>query len=211
MKDDLRFWDDIAEKYARKPLPNPDSTKRKLDIVRSMMKANDVVLDIGCGTGTIAIELSAHAAKVEGLDISGEMVRIARDKAVGQKVDNVEFHQGTVTEGLASMSEQSLDGVLAFNIFHLVEDWQGAIRRVSELLRPGGYLVSSTACLGDSWVPYKPILALMRWAGKAPRVELLRREALLQTMRECGFDNIEEPDVGAEKSTAFVVARLAEG
>lgn len=46
----------------------------------------------------------------------------------------------------------------------------------------------------------------MRWLKKAPPVEIIRADALLQEFREAGFIDITTPDVGAEKIAAFVVA-----
>ena len=207
MTADAQFWDKLAERYARKPLPNPDSTRRKLDVMRSYMSPQDVVLDIGCGTGTIALELSSHASHVQGLDISEEMIKIARGKALALGISNIDFRQGTVEESLDGFEPESFAGVSAFNILHLTPAWPAVLQRIFAVLQPGGYFVSSTGCIGDSLVPYRPLLAVLRWVGKAPAVAIMRKDALLQGMQDAGFTDLAEPDVGAGKTTAFVVAR----
>lgn len=211
MTADATFWDGIAEKYASRPLPNPDSTRKKLDIVRGLLRPKDMLIDVGCGTGTIALELAASANIIHGLDISGEMVRIAREKAQAQSVDNVEFHQGGALEGLQQFDEGSVDVISAFNILHLVPDRDAVLRRIYALLKPGGSFISSTACLGSSWVPYRTMITVMRWFGKAPDVvEIFGADELAAAIRETGFVGLEQPDVDAGKLVAFFVAQKPE-
>lgn len=201
-----RFWDRIAERYSKRSLPDPDSTRRKLEITRSRMRPSDVIVDIGCGTGTIALELAPHAARLTGIDVSGEMVKIARRKASESSAANVEFLQAGVIEGLGRFEPGSVDGVCAYNILHLLSDWRSALQIIHKTLRPGGFFISSTVCLANSWVPYRPLIAVMRWFGKAPHVEFIRTETLLDGMRDAGFVGLARPDVGAGRIISFVVA-----
>jgi hypothetical protein len=80
------------------------------------------------------------------------------------------------------------------------------LQRIFELLKPGGSFVSSTAVLGETWVPYKPVLALMRRLGKAPAVGIFDTDTFLREVRDAGFVDISTPDVGADKTTAFTVS-----
>jgi len=207
MSTDATFWDQLADKYSRQPVADPDAFERKIEITRSKMTAPDVVLDIGCGTGSLALRLAPFAARVHGLDISSEMVRIAEGKARAQQVENVSFHVGAFDDGFTAFPDCSLDGICAYSLLHLVADRPAALARIHRLLKPGGFFVSSTVCLGESWVPYRPILAVMRWLGKAPMVEILAKATLDREVREAGFVDIVTPDVGTSAMIAFMVAR----
>lgn len=201
---DAAFWDNLAEEYAAKPVDLPSAFERKIEITQSLMLPSDVVLDIGCGTGSLALRLAPSGAQVHGLDLSSEMVRIAREKA--EDVTNVTFHNGAFDASFDAIPDGSLDGVCAYSFLHLIEDRSAALQHIHRLLKPGGFFVSSTVCLGESWVPYTPILTVMRWIGKAPLVKVVSKGALEEELTSAGFIDIAQPDVGAKDTTAFMVA-----
>lgn len=205
MTAEAAFWNDLAERYARQPVANPGAFERKIELTRARMKPTDVVLDLGCGTGSLALRLASSAATIHGLDISSEMIRIATAKAETAAVANVSFHVGAL-DSCELFEPESLDGVCAYSLLHLVDDLPAVLARIHRLLRPGGFFVSSTVCLGESWVPYRPILEVMRWFGKAPHVQMLRKHQLEQELRRAGFNGLEQPDVGAASNIAFIVA-----
>lgn len=203
---DAAFWDRLADKYSRQPVANPEAFERKIAITRAQMAADAVVFDIGCGTGSLALRLAPSAAHVHGLDASSEMIRIAQGKARDQHVDNVTFHVGAFDDGFTAIADGSLDGVCAYSLLHLVDDRPAALARMHRLLKPGGFFVSSTVCLGESWAPLGPLLTVMRWLGKAPRVTVLSKATLDREVRDAGFVDVEAPDVGAGPTIAFMVA-----
>lgn len=59
---------------------------------------NDVILDLGCGTGAISLALASNAKRVIGRDISEGMMEKAREKAAEQGTANVEFGEGRFRE-----------------------------------------------------------------------------------------------------------------
>jgi arsenite methyltransferase len=203
---DPTFWNRIAEKYARTPVTDPEAFERKIAVMKTRMTPTDTVLDVGCGTGSLALRLAPFAAHVHGLDLSPEMVRIARGKAAG--VANVSFHTGAFDETFTTFADGSLHGLCACSILHLVEDRAATLAHMYRLLQPGGFLVTSTACLGESWVPYTPILRAMYWVGKAPQVWVFSKQTLIDEIRAAGFVDIESPDVGAKAELGFIVARV---
>jgi arsenite methyltransferase len=204
---DATFWDNIAEKYAAQPVEDPDAFDRKIAITLSHLRPEHTVLNIGCGTGSLSLRLAGSGADLHGLDISSEMIRIARGKAAAQGVDNVTFHVGPFDETFDAFSPGSLDGICAYSILHLLEDRRAALAQIFRLLKPGGFFISSTACLGNTWVPYGPLIGLMRLFGKAPLVQIFSAEALADEVRAAGFVDVTAPDVGAKATVCFMVAR----
>jgi arsenite methyltransferase len=210
MSSDAKFWDTIAEKYAKKPVDDVPAFERKKAITRGLLRPDATVLEIGCGTGTLALELGASAGHVHAMDISGEMIRIANQKKAAQAVTNVTFHQGTLDAGVPVESRQ-VDVAWAFSILHLVDDRRRTLSAIFELLKPGGVLVSSNVCLGATWVPYGALITVMRWFGKAPVVHIYDRDTITRELRSTGFVDIEEKDVGADRRVAFIVAKKPGG
>jgi hypothetical protein len=88
-----------------------------------------------------------------------------------------------------------------------VSDRRRTLAALFDLLKPGGSFISSNACLGDGWFPYGPMISLMRWFGKAPVVHTYNRQTILGEMRDAGFVDVVEQDVGSDKLVAFIVAK----
>jgi ubiquinone/menaquinone biosynthesis C-methylase UbiE len=55
------------------------------------LSPEDVVLDIGCGTGTQCGDLAGNVKQVTGIDISGKLLAIAEQRKAERKLNNVEF------------------------------------------------------------------------------------------------------------------------
>jgi ubiquinone/menaquinone biosynthesis C-methylase UbiE len=113
--------------------------RRLLDQAR--LAPGDRVLDLGCGTGTLAIwaKLREPGARVTGVDADPGMLERARSKAAAEGVEV------RLDEGLADdlpYPDASFDKVLSTLLFHhLPRDVkEGAGREVARVLRPGGEL-----------------------------------------------------------------------
>lgn len=205
MSRDARFWDRLAAKYAAQPIADVPAWEKKLAITIGALAPTDRVLNVGCGTGSLSLELAPHAAETHGVDISESMLEIARAKVRDAGLDNAHFHHATLDDPLP-FEAASFDVVCAYSILHLVADRPAVLRGLFEVLKPGGTFISSTVCLGDSWVPFRPLLATMHWLGKAPRVWIVGRATLADEMRAAGFVDVTLPDVGAKPIVAFATA-----
>lgn len=202
---DAQFWDRIAEKYAARPVQDVAAFERKKAITREHLQSRSNVLEIGCGTGSLALEMSSHAGHIHAIDVSAEMIKIAERKKATQGVTNVTFHTGTLDAMLPRVPAE-VDAVWAYSILHLVDDRKSTLKTAFAVLRPGGMFVSSNVCLAGTWVPYGTLITVMRWLGKAPRVHCYDRRTILREIAEAGFVDVEEQDVGADRTVAFIVA-----
>ena len=71
MPTDIAFWDKIAERYAARPIDNPDAYEATLERVRHWLHPDWHVLELGCGTGTTALKLAGSAAQITATDAEG--------------------------------------------------------------------------------------------------------------------------------------------
>lgn len=93
---DAQFWDRLAAKYAAQPVKDVAAFDRKKAITRKHLHARSTVVELGCGTGSLALEMSSHAGQIHAIDVSAEMIAIAERKKAEQLVTNVAFHTGTL-------------------------------------------------------------------------------------------------------------------
>ena len=150
MSDAARFWDKRAERYAQRPVGDPEAYEKKLEITRMYFRPDSEVLEMGCGTGSTALAHAPHAGHILATDISPAMIDIARRRGKAGGAGNVTFETRAVADH--ALAESAYDAILALNLLHLLEDPRGAIGAAHVGLRPGGVFVTSTACIGDmSW------------------------------------------------------------
>ncbi|MDD4616852.1 MAG: bifunctional 2-polyprenyl-6-hydroxyphenol methylase/3-demethylubiquinol 3-O-methyltransferase UbiG [Alphaproteobacteria bacterium] len=99
------------------------------------------VLDVGCGGGLACEPLARLGAKVTGLDVSEEALKIARAHAA-QECLKIKYIHSTV-EAFA-LGRRAFDVVLALEVLEHVASIDAFLQNVSKLLKPGGVLIAST-------------------------------------------------------------------
>ena len=205
MPDAAKFWDKRADGYSRKPVKDMASYEKALDCTRKYLSPRDEVLEFGCGTGTTALLLAPSVGRITATDVSSRMIEIASEKAATQGVENVRFQRAALFD--ESLESGSFDVVMGFNILHLLEDIPGAVRRVRELLKPGGSFISKTVCLAEQSRLWSVLLAVMRRVRLAPYVHCLTVTELEELITRAGFEIIETGTYPASPPSRYVVAR----
>lgn len=201
-----KFWDKVAEKYAKKPVPDEAIYQRKLSETQSFFSPDMHILEFGCGTGTTAIHHSPHVQHIDAVDISENMLEIGREKAREAKIENITFNQGTLLEFKADAA--SLDAVLGLNVIHLLPDRQAVLAEVARILKPGGVFVSSTGCLGNSYLRLiKLIVPLGKFLRLMPDVFILTEDELASEIESAGFAIESQWHHGIQDIDVFIVAR----
>ncbi len=198
-----KFWDKSAPKYAKSPIRDEISYRKKLAITQQHFRPDWAVFEFGCGTGSTAIAHAPHVKHILATDISGEMLAIAKDRARDAGVENIRFEQGTLDS--LELQAASFDAVLGLNILHLLEDVESAIARVQGLLKPGGIFVSSTVLVAEAKFYWRLLLPLAQFFGIAPHLSCFNKAELVSMLSDNGFsiDYQWQPS----EVTLFIVAK----
>lgn len=134
-------YDRVAEEYARhlfKELDGKALDRELLTRLASRLAGKGEICDLGCGPGQIARYLRDQRASVFGLDLSAQMVRLARELS-----PEIQFREGNMFA--LDLQENSLAGVAAF--YAIVnfpsEALPRAFREIARVLQPEGVLLLS--------------------------------------------------------------------
>lgn len=143
--------------------------------------AAGTVVDVGCGTGWFLRRLCSEHRGITGvgIDISGEMIAAARDYAAQEEVRKLSFVKGDwETMNLDSISSANIGAVVCANCFHYFSRPLDAIKRMFDILEPGGRILllerdKSTSVLTVLW-------------------DLLHRYAIRDHVRFYGYEELRE-------------------
>jgi putative AdoMet-dependent methyltransferase len=145
--DDLRqigldFEDAAAvEAYDRNQRTSAAEDRALLD--QLAVGADHVVIDLGCGTGSFAIEAARRCRAVYAVDVSAGMLAFARRRTDGESLSNLQFKRGSF---LSYVHEGPPADILVtkYAFHHLPDFWKGvALLRMNEMLRTDGRLFIS--------------------------------------------------------------------
>jgi ubiquinone/menaquinone biosynthesis C-methylase UbiE len=154
----------------------------------SQLKSGDVVLDLGSGAGKdvfLAAREVGSSGRVIGVDMTQEMLALARRNAEKLKMGNVEFRQGTIEE--LPLDVTSVDIVISNCVINLSPDKPKVFREAFRVLRKGGRLVVSDIVLDK---PLPKSLKNDADLYTACIAGALSRAKYLQAIRDAGFQDI---------------------
>ncbi len=106
------------------------------------------VLDVGCGTGLFSIRLAEMGCKVTGIDVSPDMLAIAKDK-VKQKNLDVDFREMDVYD--LDFADESFDAVFSIATFEFVKLPQKAYDQMFRVLKKDGKMLIGTINKDSRW------------------------------------------------------------
>ena len=166
------------------------------------LHAGEVVLDLGSGGG-IDVLLSARrvgpTGKAYGLDMTDEMLKLARQNAAEAGVTNVEFLRGRIEE--IPLPSESVDVIISNCVINLSGDKAQVLREAFRVLKPGGRLaVSDVVVQGELPAELKRSMEL--WIGCVAGA--LRDDEFLTLLRDAGFT---DPSIEMTRTYAFDDAR----
>jgi 2-polyprenyl-3-methyl-5-hydroxy-6-metoxy-1,4-benzoquinol methylase len=199
------FWDKRSKQYDDAISKHDAQFDKTIERTKALLTSSDVVLDFGCGSGEFSLDLAPQVQRVHGIDTSARMIELAKGKAHNRHIDNTIFDQRDLFD--RSLISQSFSTVIAFSIFHLVDDASKMLARLNDLLATGGLLISETPCFGErNWL-FGFLIDLAQKLGLAPTIYSLS-SGELESLVSCGGFEILESEIWDEKNALqWIVAR----
>jgi SAM-dependent methyltransferase len=162
-------------------------------IALSGLQPGETVLDLGSGGGLdcfLAARQVGSKGKVIGLDMTPDMIRLARANAEKMSAANVEFRLGEMEH--MPVDSDSVDVVISNCVINLSPDKDAVFREICRVLKPGGRLcVSDIVTRGE--LPQAIRDSLEQWAGCVAGA--LTEQDYLQKIRDAGFTQLTSEDV----------------
>ena len=130
---------------------------RGLELDLKRLPGRDAALEIGCGPGRLMRPLSRHFREIHGVDVSDEMIRLARERL--RDTPNAHPHHGSGSD-LGMFPDAKFDFVYSYAVFQHIPSKEvvfGYLREARRVLKPGGILrcqlngLPPTAKQYDTW------------------------------------------------------------
>ena len=163
---------------------------RRMTVDNALIQPGDNVLDVGCGTGEVALSAKTRTkdGNVYGIDPAPEMIAVARSKAARKKLD-IDFRVGVI-EALP-FPDASMDVVTSsLMMHHLPEELKRrGLAEIYRVLKPGGRLLIADFMRPTGSLVNHLFIAFTRHRGLKNGIEDLRK-----FLNEAGFTQIVQPD-----------------
>lgn len=140
-------FDRAAEYYDATRRGDPVSTRATIDLLASELSGRADILEIGVGTGFLALELHERGIPVVGVDLSGPMLAKLVDKAGGHPPFPLARADATVLP----FPDAAFGGAYARWVLHLIPEWRVAIDELCRVVRPGGVVLIEPGGYSGEW------------------------------------------------------------
>jgi trans-aconitate 2-methyltransferase len=139
-------------------------------IDRLHLKGDEALLDIGCGDGKISalIAQALPQGRVHGIDLSADMIQLARQQFEGRSYPNLRFQQMDATR---IQLARGFDVVFSTAALHWVADHPAILGGVRACLKPGGRLLFQMGGRGNAAEVYDAVREVVRTAPWRPYLE----------------------------------------
>ncbi len=140
-------FDRAAEYYDETRGLTPEASRATVELLGAELRARPPCLEIGVGTGLIALPLHDAGLRLVGLDLSTAMLQKLAEKSGGRPPFPV--LRGDATR--LPFADGVFGGAVARHVLHLIPRWQAAVAELVRVVRPGGVLLLNIGTEGGAW------------------------------------------------------------
>ena len=120
--------------------PQRESEEKPVEVIKAMqLHGNEVIADLGAGSGYFTFRLAAKANRVLAVEIQDEMIATLRQRAAEQKIRNVEVIKGSECD--PHLPAGGVDLVLMVDVYHELACPFEVMTEIRKALRPAGRVV----------------------------------------------------------------------
>jgi len=130
------FYDHFYRRFS----PYQDLQQQIFRELKNSTSNSGYILDAGCGTGLLSIELARRGYSVVGIDRSPAMLNRARAKWDKEKVGNLHFYEKDLNERL-NLPGYSFQRIILVHSLYLLDHPRGALKNFASLLPCGGEMI----------------------------------------------------------------------
>ncbi len=191
IKKERKYWDKFSSKF--------DKRKRKEWKVYESLLFNKIaddinkestVLEVACGTGRVTIEVADQVKKVYAIDISSQMIDVARKNINEKGIDNIEL---SVEDAYSIPFDNDMfDIVICINALHNMIYPEKALSEIKRVLRPKGKLITTVVEIGS--YKFKIMMSIFKFLRNFPVFHRLNLEEFADMLSKAGF-SIEKKEI----------------
>jgi len=155
------------------------------------------ILDIGCGTGRLTIELAKRnsSGTIIGLDPNPDMIQKAKENIQRSGITNIQL----ITSGILEYKPKiQFHGIFSNSALHWIKETYALYRKVYALLQPGGRLVAQTPTMGGYsdlaalfLVPIQPLNLSRYFKNWQYPIKLVKPHHLQKLLSSIGYQDIQ--------------------
>ncbi len=191
MQDNIRthkerkFWSKNASRYDQSIIERHWKIYPSLlDELASDLGTDNTVLEVATGTGLVALKVASAADQVHAIDISPQMIDVARKKAEETGIDNVAF---SVEDAYAlPFGDGIFDAAICCNALHNMKQPGDALSEIRRVLKPDGRFIAIIAGVGES-LKFKIALTISTLIGQLPVFHKLNLDEFANFIGKSGF------------------------
>jgi len=149
---------------------------RQTLLISYIKKGNNLVLDAGCGNGSLSFRIAKRGNKVIGVDIKKENIDFCNNVKQSLRIKNLNFMQMSLTD--ITFKDKLFDVVISGEVLEHIKDDNKVVKQFNRVLKKGGQCVISVPQNPDLWSVEDD------WVGHIRRYE---KEELINLLEKNGF------------------------
>jgi SAM-dependent methyltransferase len=139
-------FDRAADFYDETRAVDDETTSRAVDILAGEVQGRGTVLEIGVGTGIMALPLVERGVEVVGIDLSDAMLRRLIGKSGGARLPVVRADATRLP-----FADDTFGSAYARHVLHLIPRWEAAVRELCRVVGGGVVLIEAGGSAGGGW------------------------------------------------------------